>query len=887
MSHVMARLNAALPGRYTIERQLGEGGMATVYLAEDVRHDRRVALKVLKPELAAVLGGERFVQEIKTTAGLQHPHILPLYDSGEADGFLFYVMPYIEGETLQERLEREKQLGVDDSVRIAAEVADALDYAHRQGVIHRDIKPANILLNDDRAMVADFGIALAVTAAGGGRMTETGLSLGTPHYMSPEQATAEKDVTSRSDLYSLAAVLYEMLTGTPPHTAGSVQATIMKIVTERPESVTKVRQSVPPNVDAALTKGLEKLPADRFQTAAQFAAALKDPGFGIDVVAATGAPGAKGGWNHLTTVFAAIAVVLGSFSIWMSTRGPVAEPGPVLRYALALPEGQRLQGWGVRIALSPDGSQLAYVGEAPAGERQLWLRRRDQLEATPLPGTEWAEAPFFSPDGTQVGFFSPRGTLRVSPVSVGQPRILTADVVGSAGATWSSDGFIYADALGYGGLVRVNPESGATEPFTTLGPEDKDHTWPQALPDGRGVLFAVWGQDGVSVRIAVAEASTGSYRILTDGIRASYAASGHLLFVESDLTLRAQPFDLESMTLSGEAVPVVQDLYNQTVGMPGFTPEFTVSGSGTLMYTTRRRPMRSDSTELVWVERDGTVKVIDPTWKDRIVAQGLDLSPDGRRLAVVHDGEIWIKELDEGAFSKLTFAGGSRPTWSPNGDAVAFVSGREGFNKPFIRSSDGGGSADLLLDEGPQVMEVEFTEDRTWAVFRFGGGGISDILARHLEGEGELVEVAASPEQEMHPAVSPDGRWVAYTSLESGRPEVWVRPFPNSKDGSWQVSRGGGTEPLWAHSGTELFYRSEGQELMAVPITPSATTFVHGDPTPLFSTMEYVGFIYRQMYDVSPDDQRFVMLRRIVDYDDGLFVVVENFFEELKVRVGG
>ncbi len=281
-----ARLAAALADRYRIERELGQGGMATVYLAQDLKHDRKVALKVLKPELAAVIGAERFVVEIKTTAALQHPHILPLFDSGEAgkresgEGiFLYYVMPYIEGETLRAKLDRETQLGIDEAVRITVAVADALDYAHRHGVIHRDIKPENILLHDGRPMVADFGIALALSAAAGGRMTETGLSLGTPHYMSPEQATAEKLITARSDIYSLGSVLYEMLTGNPPHTGASAQQIIMKIVTEDAAPVTKLRKAVPQNVADAVAKSLEKLPADRFATAAEFGAALGNPGF--------------------------------------------------------------------------------------------------------------------------------------------------------------------------------------------------------------------------------------------------------------------------------------------------------------------------------------------------------------------------------------------------------------------------------------------------------------------------------------------------------------------------------------------------------------------------------------------------------------------------------
>ncbi|MDH4349147.1 MAG: serine/threonine protein kinase, partial [Gemmatimonadota bacterium] len=291
----LERLRASLSDRYRIERELGQGGMATVYLAEDLKHKRKVALKVLKPELAAVLGADRFVQEITTTAALQHPHILPLFDSGTADGFLFYVMPFIDGETLRGKLDREKQFGIDEAVRIACEVADALDYAHRHGVIHRDIKPENILLHDGRPMVADFGIALALSAAAGGRMTETGLSLGTPHYMSPEQATAEKEISARSDVYSLASVLYEMLAGQPPHLGGSAQQIIMKIIAEPVQMVTSLRKSVPPNVAAALARALEKLPADRFDSAARFAEALRNPGYTTTATGAAAAPGAAMG----------------------------------------------------------------------------------------------------------------------------------------------------------------------------------------------------------------------------------------------------------------------------------------------------------------------------------------------------------------------------------------------------------------------------------------------------------------------------------------------------------------------------------------------------------------------------------------------------------------
>ena len=385
MSDAVARLNAALEGRYAIERELGEGGMATVYLADDLRHERKVALKVLKPELAAVVGAERFLAEIKTTANLTHPHILPLFDSGGADGFLFYVMPHIEGESLRERIDREKQLGVDDAVAITQKVAGALDYAHGHGVVHRDIKPGNILLSEQgEPLVADFGIALAVAQAGAGRVTETGLSLGTPHYMSPEQATGDRDIGPRSDVYALGCVLYEMLTGEPPYTGTSAQAVLAKILTEDAPAATKARASVPPNVDAAIRKALEKLPADRFTTAQDFAKALAEPTFRHGEEAAAGVALGGGQWTGLAVATTGLAVVLALALAWPLLRSE--PPQTVARFELTLPAGlQPVTTGSVDLAVSPDGSQVVFVGVSTEGRTQLWLRPLDQLSPIPIP----------------------------------------------------------------------------------------------------------------------------------------------------------------------------------------------------------------------------------------------------------------------------------------------------------------------------------------------------------------------------------------------------------------------------------------------------------------------------------------------------------------------
>src|ERR1035437_3651227 len=429
-------------GRYEIERELGAGGMAAGYLAHVLKHDRHVALKVLKPELAAVLGAERFVVEIKTTAALQHPHILPLFDSGTADSFLFYVMPFIEGETLRDKLTRETQLGVDESVRIAREVLDALQYAHEHGIVHRDVKPENILLHGGHAMVADFGIALAVSAAAGGRMTETGLSLGTPHYMSPEQATAEKDISARSDVYSLGSVLYEMLTGQPPHIGGSAQQIIMKIITESAAPVTQHRKSVPSNVAAAVAKALEKLPADRFESAKAFGDALGNPAYtSATFTGALPAPAPARRQRIRDAVLvgilvAAVAVPTGG---WLSERvadAPIAVHFP-FSTAPSQPLGLTL---GRGLALSPDGRVLFYAPVDSAGRQQLFKRELDDLRQQPIAGTDDAGHPFFSPDGRSLGFFDGHQLKKIT-LDGGTATSLT-DLPSMQGASWGPSGIV-------------------------------------------------------------------------------------------------------------------------------------------------------------------------------------------------------------------------------------------------------------------------------------------------------------------------------------------------------------------------------------------------------------------------------------------------------------
>lgn len=906
MPDTPVRLAAALADRYRLERELGQGGMATVYLAEDLKHKRFVALKVLKPELAAVLGADRFVQEITTTASLQHPNILPLFDSGTADGFLFYVMPFIDGETLRSRLNRETQLGVDEAVRIATEVAEALHHAHQHGVIHRDIKPENILLTDGRPMVADFGIALAVSAAAGGRMTETGLSLGTPHYMSPEQATAAKEITARSDIYSLAAVLYELLTGVPPHTGVTAQQIIMKIVTEEVGSVTKLRRSVPPNVAAAVATALEKLPADRFTSAREFADALGNPGYRTTAAAVSPAGGAAtlrrspvalAGW----VLWGLTAIVAG----WLWTRGPAGGPEPVRRYVLQLAGAEAVAPIGSvsQLVISPDGSRFAYLGGAMDNARswQLWVRDRSQLNGSPIPGTERAQDPSWSPDGRRIAFVTAPGVLKVASLD-GSPPIVISDSLRNTiggGTAWGPDGTLYS-AGGFGmvgstGILGLLPNGGGRRAFTTLDTARHEfaHVSPTVLPNNRGLVFAIWyGPTRPNdTEIAVLDLKTGTYRVLQAGIRARYLSTGDLLVARVDGSLIAVPFDQNRLEATGPGVPVVTGVQTRA----GYIANYDVSTAGTLVYLAGVPGNVRETLRPVWVTREGVATPVDTGWTfERPFNGGMTLSPDGTRLALAIAGEpnsdIWIKQLDHGPLSRLTFGDHLkyRPTWSPDGQSITYLLDPGNNNGSLYRKrADGGGEPEHLLSSpGAAMAEGLWSADGQWLVVRHTIPS-RDLLAFRPGTDTALIPIVANPQfDERAVTLSPDGRWIAYQSDETGRSEIYVRPFPAAQEGRWQVSASGGSEPLWSRGGNEIFFRASTGDMTTVPVTTNPS-FSAGTPRALFPAGGYaLGPSYRA-YDVTPDGRRFLMFRPLSDSAASpptQLVVVDHWFQELKAR---
>jgi len=766
LTEPQSALQLALSERYRVERELGEGGMATVYLAHDLKHDRKVAIKVLKPELAAVLGAERFVQEIRTTAALQHPHILPLFDSGSAGGFLFYVMPFVEGETLRQKLDRETQLGIDEAVRIAREVADALDYAHRHGVIHRDIKPENILLHDGRPIVADFGIALAVSAAAGGRMTETGLSLGTPHYMSPEQATAEKELTNRSDIYSLGCVLYEMLTGNPPHTGASAQQIIMRIVTEDAAPATKMRKAVPPNVSAAVAQSLEKIPADRFESARAFADALANPSFATLRVANDASVMRERRWSRdpRSVGVASVAAVAGVALLWaLSRRTPAS--GPV-EYDVGLPDSATLTTeQGVGFAVAPSGDFVVYQAvRGSAGE--LWYRSLRDAVARRIDGTERGSHPAISPDGSKVAFlrFGSGHEWTLETVSIqGGTSAVIARGIGYADLSWLRDGR----------LQIVGADGNEARWFDAAGGGTTTKTiayciMPSPMPDGKHLLCG--GGGAMNAHLVGVGGDTSVFETLWASGRDSSPVFGshfrlvdgkYVVYLSIDGDLLAAPVDLATHHV-GRSVRLVDGIARREYYGAG---AYDLSSSGTLVYAQGVNhalgnlvAIGEHSVDTLNVGREGfKLFALSPDEK-RLAAVVLTTAGDELRIYDLRTGEhfVWTKGVSL-----------SLPVWNARGDRLLF------------------GTTGGLLAGSPEqstAPEVVFRRGESFEPYAWDGDGriIADDWIRYrivsLDLKSTPPAVVQLAPHAAFPYLSPDGHWISYSSL--GLDELWLQPFP-------------------------------------------------------------------------------------------------------------
>ena len=875
----LGTLNAALSGRYEIQREIGAGGMATVYLARDIRHDRRVAVKVLKPELGAVLGVERFLTEIRVTANLQHPNLLPLFDSGEADGLLFYVMPFVDGETLRNRLEREKQLPIAEAIHIAVAVAGALDYAHRHDVIHRDLKPDNILMHAGQPVIADFGIALAVTNAAGARMTQSGLSLGTPQYMSPEQTTADRQIDGRTDIYSLATVLYEMLAGDPPFTASTVQAVIAKVIVDHPASVRALRPAVPEYVASALEKALEKLPADRWPTAAAFAEALSgiralpssasssvsplSPAASAPIVAAR-MPGIA--WRRrmvraLPWLIAAVAIAAAAARM---TRGsPGAFDGEPLRFTVAVPGHLTLP---IFTAIAPDGRRLAFVTTDSSGRSLLYVRSLATLETRVINGTDDAAHPFWSPDSRWIGFFA-FGKLKKVRAGGGPVETL-AERTFRTGGTWSQHDTILFVTDAQGSMAKISATGGSVVavPVRDSVRQPLHVVWPRFLPDGRHFLFfgeAAGARRGVYVA-SLDDAA--SMFVLRSNYRAVYASQGYLFYMHDDRSLMAQPFDVRRFQLTGAAVPVAGDVYGVNVAAHN---NVSVSSNGVLAFVDRAatRP------QLAWVDHHGgRVGAAAPVGEFQ--GKRPQLSPDGRQLAIAqgpfNEEDVWVYNV--GAVQparRLTFDGAANatPLWSRDGRQIVFESGRGDQRKVYRLPASGGGTRELVLDPafGPKAITVELQDmsaDSRFLVFSVTtSGNRATLWVVPLGGDRTPFLFVKGDFDNSQAVVSPDGHWLAYTSNETGRNEVYVQSFP--PPGHKQaISVNGGVQPRWQGDGKELYYLASNQQIISVPIR-SGTNIEVGSATVLFrADLPNWGAGnsgWRTSYDVAPDGSRFVL----------------------------
>ena len=872
-----ARLSAALAGRYVLDREVGRGGMATVYLARDLRHDRPVAVKVLHAELAAVVGGARFLTEIRTTAALQHPHILPLFDSGSADsagGMLYYVMPYVEGETLRVRLAREVQLPVADAVRIATEVASALDYAHRHGVIHRDIKPENILLGEDgQALVADFGIALAITNAAGERLTQSGLSLGTPQYMAPEQAAGDRSVDTRTDIYALGAVTYEMLAGEPPFTAPTAQAIIARVMTESPRALVAQRPSVPPHVNAAVRAALEKLPADRFASASAFAAALATPSPELDQRASAASP--LGRRPPVRVALGAALLAVAAAVGWVAARWEAAHEfsarteaagRAAARFVIALDSG--FLDFYSDPAISPDGRTIVYAADGTDGER-LYARRLDQLAPRPLTGTEDGTQPFFSPDGEWVAFFS-HGVLSKTRLEGGTPLLVTRPPMtsphGSWGCGWGMDDTIVCGAIDTSSpaLFRV-PAGGGKASVVHLADTTIFVVDARPIPRKGAILVSLAeGPLASQTRVGVLDRATGRVRQFDAGQGARYIG-GAVFYASPDGKLLRRPFDLDRLEPSGPPEQVTKDLETFYAGRAGFD----VSETGVLVYCPSTSGLKLRS--LTLRDRAGRIEqtiTAEMGWAPRF-------SPDGGRVAYGavapkgRNGDVWLTDLGAGTTQRLTAddQDGNDPQWSRDGRSIAYsVYSSTEMRKNLVVEVLDGGKVRLLTpgtgtqwpsDWTPDGRGVFFTDTRDSTDAAGEVSRVQEIWIAPVDGSPPRRYIT-SPAHERGARMSPDGHWVAYVSDETGANEVYLQSYPKPGH-KLLVSVGGGNDPMWRRTGRELYYW-HADSLLAVrfdaggvdePPKVRARTFLFRAP---YAEGGHAN------YDVSPDGTRFVLV---------------------------
>ncbi len=887
-------------GPYEILSPLGSGGMGEVYLANDTKLDRKVAIKVLPelmtrdPERVA-----RFEREAKLLASLNHPNIAAIHGFDDSDGTRFLIMEYVEGQTLSIHL-KNGPVAVKDALDITKQIAEALEAAHEQGVIHRDLKPANVMIREDGTVkVLDFGLAKAMAEESSGPVpadsptitanyTRPGVVLGTAAYMSPEQARG-RPLDKRTDIWSFGIMLYECLTGAPLFQGETANDSIGAILHKEPEW-SLLPPGTPPTIQLLLRRCLTKDRKRRLHDIAdariELENAIVDP-TSTSLGLAQTALNVKRQWllSWPVTLVIAIVVALAAVGGWFA-KPHAKESSLVVRLSAIIPE--KLEFTTTRlplIAISPDASLMAYSAKGKT-EQQLFLRHMNQQDAIALPNTMDANSPTFSPDSQWIAF-AQLGKLKKISVQGGPAQTICA-ASQLRGAHWGANDTIAYAPTRRSGIWIVSTKGGQPEKITDLGPDPgpASHRWPHLLPDGRTILFTQTDNedDYTSARIEAVSIETRGRKVIVAGaMYARYLPTGHLVFVRGGV-LMAVEFDPVRVEIIGSEIPVLEGL---TVDQSMGTGQFSFSDNGVLVYISGEN-ISSPFSELVWVDRTGKTTPVSHHSRD-----GIDhsLSPDGSRVAWVMRGggafipDIWVLEIERDMLTRLTFDDGVEnfPIWSPDGSWIYFSSDRtRGVAEIFRRKADGSGDAErMTMAENPQLPQSISPDGRTLVIRESLQSG-GEILLLHLDEKRTVETFLKTPFSEKFPSVSPDGKFISYTSDETGIDEVYVRRFPSGA-GRIKISPGRGQFPQWSPKGTELFYTNGGSEYYSVAIEVKGDVLIPSTPKLMFKLDD----MYSEFFDVAPDAQRFLFQRLPAIEGDGRNnpIVVVNWFTELKEKM--
>jgi len=868
----MALASGIRLGSYEILSQIGAGGMGEVYRARDMRLERTVAIKVLPDHLSCNADSkQRFEREARALSSLNHPHICTLYDIGTQDGVAFLVMEYMEGQTVADRLQK-GALPIEQVLKIGVEVADALDKAHRHGIVHRDLKPGNIMLTKSGAKLMDFGLAKPTqatfiagsTASNSTRsdpLTVEGTIVGTFQYMAPELLEG-RDADARSDIFAFGAVLYEMATGQPAFSGKTRASVLAAILASEPTPVTKLQPAASLELDRLIRTALAKNPDERWQS-------VHDIGISLSGISATETPhpaATPSPWWIAAGLLTLVTLGLGAFFTLHRTNSSPA----LLRLTIAPPPNASFSSLEKLLAISPDGRQVAFTAVDRSGQRSLWVRPLDTLEARALPGTDDADTPFWSPDSRLVGFFSHSKLKKVDP-NGGQPEVICDAGADPGGATWNREGVIVFAPNFEGVLYRV-PASGGqpiaiTEAYKAY--DETNHIWPEFLPDGRHFLFLVYGKGDEGIHVGSLD-SKEHHLVLREESTALYVEPGYLLFGRNGV-LMVQRFDAKRLEALGEPIRIVDTVESASGG--GYT--FSVSRNGVLVYFAGRR---YKPTQLVWYRRDGTrlgaLGPVGPFRQPRI-------SPDGHTVAVnrLESGmelSVWLID-SRGVPTRFTFGSFDlSPIWAPDSDRVIFSSPRDGLPPNLFQKNLTGGSEERrLMHNGIDSIATDWSRDGRYVVYMANELGTNwNVWAMPLTGDQTPQPVLRTQFNEMDGRISPDGRWLAYVSDESGKWEVYVQRFL-SPGGKWQISSNGGKQPQWSHDGKELFYVAADQMLMAVAIHPGLS-LDPGTPKQLFQFHGASDFLGGS-YDVGADGQRFLVSALVGEQASPPLTVVINW----------